>query len=98
MQPLPGAEDAGGVEDEVWVDVTEPEPVAEVVVVAGPVPLPTRTQSGRSVSPVRLAKRFASQSAPSQGFQARRVATVVRKSSARSSQVMNPLSKPLIWV
>jgi hypothetical protein len=98
MQTVPGAEDAGAVEDEVWVDVMEPELVAEVVVVAGPDLLPTRTQTARLSSPMRLAKRPASQSAPSQGSQACRVATVVRNSSANSSQVTNPLLKPLIWV
>jgi hypothetical protein len=91
MQTVLGAEDAGAVEDEVQADVTEPELVAEVVVVAGPDPMPTRTQTARSASPMRLAKRPTSQSAPSQGFQACRVSIVVRNSSARSSQVRNPL-------
>ncbi|KAJ4286166.1 hypothetical protein N0V88_008110 [Collariella sp. IMI 366227] len=98
MQTVPGAEEAGAVEDEVRVDVTEPELIAEVIVIAGAVPLRTRTQIARSSSPTTLAKRPASQSAPSQGFQACRVAIVTRNSSEISSQVKSPLWKPLIWV
>lgn len=54
------------------------------------VPLPT--QSARSESAARLAKRPVSQLEPSQGFRACRVASVMLKPSVKDEQSMTPLS------
>jgi hypothetical protein len=78
MQTVPGDEVAGVEEDEVRVEVAEPIEVG----VAGSVPFEP-TQIARSIPPVRLAKRPASQSEPSQGFHSCKEATGISKRSTK---------------